>query len=74
MHIKPKKTRTVKVFGQLESRSQRQRLEFNSPSDGIQSRGDGFQFFHALHDYVGIFQSVPGNRANNPAPFRNFSE
>ncbi len=47
MHIKPKKTRTAKVFGQL-GELQPQRLQFNSTSDGIQSRGDGFQFSYAL--------------------------
>ena len=75
MHIKPKKTRTAKVFGQVWGAvTQRQPLKLNSASNGILIRGDGFQFSDPLHDYIGIFQSVAGNRANNPATFRNFFE
>jgi hypothetical protein len=75
MHIKPKNMRTAKVFGRvLGAVTQRQPLQLKSASDGIQSPGHGFQFSHPLYNYVGIFQSVPGNRANNPAPFRNLSE
>jgi hypothetical protein len=74
MHIKPKKTRTAKVFGQVGERQPAAVATVNSTSDGIQSRGDGFQFSHAPHYHIGIFQSVTGNRANNPAPFRNFSQ
>jgi hypothetical protein len=36
--------------------------------------GDRLQFSHSLKNRIRIFQSVSGDRANNPAAFRDFLE
>jgi hypothetical protein len=40
----------------------------------VYRRPDWLHLSHSLHNYIGIFQSVPGNGANDPASFRNFFE
>ena len=40
----------------------------------VYRRRDWLHLPHSLHDYIGIFQSMSGNGANNPPSFRNFFE
>ena len=49
-------------------------LESNRALYIVYRRRDWHDFAHSLHDYIGIFQSMSGNGANNPASFRNFFE
>ncbi len=49
-------------------------LESNRTPYIIYPRRDRPHLSHSLHNYIGIFQSVSGNGANDPASFRNFFE
>ena len=50
------------------------RLEADRALHIVHGGRDRFQFFHAVHNCVGILQAVPGDSANNPTLFRNLSE
>ena len=47
-------------------------VESDRALDIVYRRRDWHHLSHSLHNYIGIFQSVSGNGANEPAPFRNF--